>query len=342
MPLSPVEEQILDRVQREVPLVPHPYRSVADSLGISESSCIDHIVRMKNDGILRNIAGIFNAHRLGYVSTLVCFKVPEAAIETAAAAINTHPGVSHNYLRDHAWNIWFTLAVDSPGKLELTVSHLAAQCCADDALILRNERLFKIGVVLPLGDRSDAATVKHQASSTVDDRAPLTEEDREAVRVLQRDLPVISQPFDALLRDTGSPLDGERLLTAAARLKQKGIMRRYAAVLRHRAAGFTANAMTAWKLSAGQSLDDVVTRFSAVPTISHLYLRTVYPGRWEHPLFAMIHARSEQELASVISELSAATGIQDYLVLRSIREFKKERVTYFSHLFEEWDYREGI
>lgn len=109
-------------------------------------------------------------------------------------------------------------------------------------------------------------------------------------------------------------------------------MRRYAAVLRHRSAGFTANAMTAWK--TGEDFNDEA--FRECGAISHLYYRTIYPGRWEHPLFAMIHAKSKDELDGIIKDLSQKSGITDYLSLESIREFKKKRVTYFSDEFNEW------
>ena len=109
-------------------------------------------------------------------------------------------------------------------------------------------------------------------------------------------------------------------------------MRRYAAVLRHRKAGYSANAMTAWKPNDSCNIDF----FKESKHISHLYYRTIHPGRWEHPLFAMIHAKSDEELKSIIEELSAKSGIKDFLALSSIREFKKKRVRYFSEEFNEW------
>jgi DNA-binding Lrp family transcriptional regulator len=119
-------------------------------------------------------------------------------------------------------------------------------------------------------------------------------------------------------------------------LKLKGIMRRYAAVLKHYNAGYGANAMTAWRIGAGRTEDEVVPVFLSNKSISHLYRRTEHPGRWEHPLFAMIHARSDAELDGIIAALEAKSGLDDYLVLKSLREFKKKRVTYFSPAFDAW------
>jgi hypothetical protein len=90
--------------------------------------------------------------------------------------------------------------------------------------------------------------------------------------------------------------------------------------------------MTAWKID--EKFDEDI--FKSCPDISHLYYRTTYPGRWEYPLFAMIHARTREELFSVIADLSHRSGIRDYLVLESLKEFKKSRVKYFSQDFINW------
>ena len=90
--------------------------------------------------------------------------------------------------------------------------------------------------------------------------------------------------------------------------------------------------MTAWKTGDENSIEP----FSQSINVSHLYLRTIYPGRWEYPLFAMVHARSKDELSAVLDDLSQKSGITDYISLPSLKEFKKKRVTYFSENFKEW------
>ena len=146
------------------------------------------------------------------------------------------------------------------------------------------------------------------------------------------DLPDMSRPFDLIAEKGRYILGAEELLEYFSRFVELGVMRRYAAVLRHRNAGFTANAMTAWRVD-----DDFDARvFTDCAAVSHLYLRTGYPGRWEHRLFAMMHAKSGEEIEKTIKELSDKSGIRDYISLESLREFKKRRVTYFSDEFKEW------
>ncbi len=289
------------------------------------------VTKYKNGGIIRNIAGIFSDEKMGYDISLVAFCVPDEKVAHAAEIINAHPGVSHNYLRDHRYNIWFTLAVPPSTSLQKEAARMADQAGAEDHLLLRNERMMKLGVKLAVGGGNISSESKsHNGDPGKKGARKLTEREKEAVRLLQHDLPVGPRPFARLTEDNHTDMEEDELLDLASGLREDGIMRGFRAVLRHRDAGYTANAMTAWKLDTGTQLADVQEVFGREPSISHLYLRTVYPGRWEYPLFAMIHARSEDELTAIIRGLEEESGLHHYQVLRSLREFKKERVKYFN------------
>ena len=122
---SRAEERIINRIQEDIPLAVDPFGRIADELSIPEAELLETVARLKEKRIVRNISAIFNAQRLGYHSSLVAFSVAEEDMDGAVAVINAHPGVSHNYLRDHRYNIWFTLAVDASTSLEETASVLA-------------------------------------------------------------------------------------------------------------------------------------------------------------------------------------------------------------------------
>ena len=339
MNFTPVETKVLNRIQKDFPAVPDPLAAMADELSIPAPDFMATVSDLKTRKIIRTISGIFNADRLGYVSVLVAFSLEESGIERAALAINAHPGVSHNYLRDHRFNIWFTLASESDKQLEQAIGILAGQSGAKDYIILRNERLFKIGLMLGIGDdvRTGTDAPSGPAPKTALALRPLTVEEKETVRLLQNDLPLEPDPFIKLIRKSGSAIEPDAFIACYNNLKRDGFLRRYSAVLRHREAGYRSNAMTVWKPGDPSEMESMAKIFLESPMISHLYLRTVYPGRWEYPLFAMIHAHTDDELNNVIQELSEKSGIRDYLVLRSLREFKKERVVYFSPQFSEWE-----
>jgi DNA-binding Lrp family transcriptional regulator len=326
------ESLVLNRVQKGIPCVPEPFAVMASDTGISEDEVLDIISRLKKNNVIRNISGIFDGEKLGYFLSLVAFEVPSDKTETAGAIISSHPGVSHNYLRDHKYNIWFTLAEENEKEFQKTVVLLASKVSARDYLVLRNEKLLKIGVFLDMTGTDD--NVETARSSLVESPAQveLDSAAKEAVALLQKDLPLVKRPFRKIF-ETGMHIKSEKeLLVYFREFLEKGIMRRYAAVLRHVKAGYSSNAMTAWKVDNNTDIEI----FLMEKTVSHLYFRTIYPGRWEYPLFAMIHARSGNELDAIIKSLSEKSGIMDYIVLPSLKEFKKKRVKYFSEEFNEW------
>lgn len=334
MDFSNNEALILNHIQRSFPLVRRPFAAIGEFLDISESEVMAIIADLKNRRVIRNIAAIFNPQSLGYTMGLVGITVPPSGVDQAASVINAHPGVSHNYLRDHRYNIWFTLAEQSQASFDASVDILNDAAGASDSLILKTEQVFKIGVKLAVDGRTKADNGKTEAVFHPSPGAEkLTVEEKSGIILLQQDLPVVSQPFSALASGHGS-MSENRLLELAASLQQKGTMRRYAAVLRHMKAGFTHNAMTVWKLSGNDT--SPLNAFLWEDAVSHLYNRTVYPGKWEYPLFAMIHAKSASALEDVVHRLSRESGIRDYQVLRSLREFKKQRVVYFSDQFDKW------
>lgn len=327
MAFNDIETAVLNRIQAEFPLAERPYRVIADAIGSDEGVVRAAVSGLRSEGVIRIIAGIFNAESLGYESSLIAFEVPEEGVEAAARIINEHPGVSHNYLRDHRFNIWYTLAVDRHSSLHKTVELLAERAGARRHLILKTEMLYKIGLNLRFGDGAGAPLVVPYSINPPPPRE-LIEDEREAVRLLQIDLPDTGDPFRDLVSANGGAIDMPALLEIGERLRREGVMRRYAAIVRHQTAGYAANAMTVWRHGPEQHTNDFIDIFINEPAISHLYKRTVYPQTWEYPLFAMIHARSDDELASIVTRLSRESGIKDYLVLRSLREFKKRRVVY--------------
>ncbi len=333
MEFKPEESVVLEILQKGIPPVAEPYKYIGESAGLDESTVLEIVRNLKDRKIIRNIAGIFEGKSLGYKLSLVSFKVKDENLEQAAAVINSHPGVSHNYLRKHDFNIWFTLAEESPEAFEKSLSVIFRKSGADDYLVLKNEKLFKIGVILDLGNSAvnnmpgiNTSGKKNRLDSD------FTESMKKSIFLLQQDLPVGKNPFAGLIECNNTDISVNELIDNFKMFLESGVMRRYAAVLRHREAGYTSNAMTAWKTGANFNPDI----FSKNNAITHLYLRTIYPGKWEYPLFAMIHARSDDELKRIVNDLSEKSGIDDYLVLNSLREFKKTRVQYFSDEFTKW------
>ena len=323
--LDPIDRVLLERLQSDFPLIARPFAAVGQALGLSEGEVLGRVRHLKEINILRQIGAIFDTRRLGYQSTLVAFHVADDMLEVAAAPISAHPGVSHNYARPHHYNLWFTLAVP-PGKdLLEEIDRLARVTGVEDWLNLPAIRVFKIRTHFALRDHGVADTAG-RASRPAKLRYPFDPADIPFVRALQRDLPVVARPFAESAQDLG--LSDEHLLAKARDLAEAGIMRRFAAVLRHRKVGYTANGMACWEVPETH-IEDVGTRAAAFPQVSHCYQRPAYPPRWPYVLFTMIHGHTRDEVEAVVSEIAQETQIQAYKVLYSTHEFKKERVRYY-------------
>jgi DNA-binding Lrp family transcriptional regulator len=340
--LNPLDLKLLDSIQQEVPLVERPFQAIASKLGIDEADVIQRLdlLKAKPRGIIRQISAIFDSRSLGYTSCLVAARVEESRIESAAAQINQHPGVSHNYRRNHAYNLWYTVAVP-PGSLlglERTVEVLHRRSGAETTRLLPALKLFKIGVKFDLSGESNSAARASAPPQDIDGpqsarQIKLTEVDKRLVRVLQQDLPIEPRPFDAWATQAGVSV-GE-LLHAASGYNETGCMRRFSGVLRHRQAGFGANAMGAWIVPTERhdQFGQTAASFSAV---SHCYLRPTYPD-WPYSIFTMVHGQSPPDCEQVLSAISSETGLADYAALYSSHEFKKVRVKYFMGDIESWE-----
>lgn len=336
--LNSIDPQLLNLLQENFPLVPRPFLAIAEKLGVTEQEVIDRVNELKTGEkkVIRQISAIFDSHSIGYQSTLVAAKVDPDRLEEAAAVISQHPGVSHNYKREHAFNLWYTVTVgpDSTLGLEKTLEILHAKSGAISTRMLPAIRVYKIGVKFDVSGESDlTATKETELKKTADPKHVLTELDKSLIRVLQRDLPVESQPFETLSRAAGVSV--EQLLTAAQRYIEIGWMRRFSAVLRHRSAGFGANAMTAWAVPA-EKCDAFGALAATFAGVSHCYRRPTFDD-WRYSLFTMIHGQSKEQCQQVIDALQAKSGVNDYAILYSTKEFKKIRVQYFTPDIARWE-----
>ncbi len=327
-----MENELLFEMQNAFPMIERPFKAVAEKLNTTEEEVLSLVQKLKDDKIIRQTSAIFDTKRLGYKSSLVAFKVAEDKIDQAAEIINAHPGVSHNYLRNHDYNIWFTMAVapDSKLGLEQTIEILKKRTGAEDAIILPTLKMFKISVKMDTtGKRAKKEKLKKLAHKEIE----LTPQHIAVIKELQKDIEVTQEPFKKATEKLG--LSYDEFFTIANELKESGVMRRFATILNHRKAGFGANAMSVWAVpeEKGEEIGREMAEFSAV---SHCYLRPSYPN-WPYNLFAMVHAKTQAECDTLIEEMAKESGLTEYGKLYSTVEFKKQRLVYFDDAFKEWE-----
>ncbi len=319
--LDETDRKILDEMQVAFPMERRPWEVLGKRLGMPSGEVLERVRRLKEEGIIRQTSPIFDTRALGYSSGLVAASVPSERIEEIAAVLNEHPGVSHNYERDHRFNLWFTIAVPPGESLEEEVARLTERAGIREYRILPAIRVFKIGVRLKIGDSGRTPETSPRRKSS----PPLSERDRKFVRVLQDDLPWMEEPFAPAAERLGATQ--EEVLAWLDLARENGWMRRFAAVLHHRKAGFTANGMVCWRVPE-EHIEEAGRKAAAFPEVSHCYQRPTCPD-WPYNLFTMIHGRSKVECEETARCISEAIGVKDYVILYSTREFKKERVKYF-------------
>ena len=325
-------KKILLRIQKNFPLVAKPFKEIAKELNTNEDEIIKIIQEQKDEKIIRQTSAIFDTKSLGYKSSLVAFEINEDKIDSAVEIINSHPGISHNYERNHKFNIWFTMACSPSSKLGLdkTIEILAKLTNANDYIILPTLKLFKISVKLDTTGKEDKKEKVIKKEKIKIDMTPLH---MDIVKLLQNDIEIKSEPFEDIINELNISYD--KFFVIVDELLKSGIMRRFASILNHRRAGFNANAMVVWNIDEenGEEIGKVAASFSAV---SHCYLRPKYKN-WQYNLFTMIHGKTKEDTNAVIKEIENEITSKSHMPLYSSREFKKIRLKYFTNSENIWE-----
>ena len=336
--LEDSERRLLNLLQGSFPLSPRPFAAVGALAGMTEAEVISRTRQLLADRIIRQLTPIYDTRALGYTSMLVAAKVDPEVPWRAAKAINSHPGVSHNYLRNHEFNMWFTVAVAEDSRLGMdgTLAVLQQLSGAESIRKLPTLKLFKIRMDLEMEggtEKLTGAAAEAVAPAPIDKR-PFDEFDRAVIRATQGDLPLRTRPYvpaAAALR-----VSEEQLLEHMRGMVERGLLRRVAAILFHRRAGFSANGMGVWQVPADR-IADVGPRMAAFRGISHCYERPTYAD-WPFQIFTMAHGRSKAQCDAILDAIERDVGcVEQRATLYSSTEFKKVRLQYFTGDFARWE-----
>jgi len=316
-----VDRGLLNVLQSRFPLAHEPFALIAQGIAADETDVIARVRRLKRRRIIRYIGPVFDARSLGYHSTLVAMSVPDDRIEVAANIVSAHPGVSHNYLRRHRYNLWFTLTLPADVDRAAALSALDAEVVPEAMLDLPALRRFKVRAVF---DVDGGGIAEENAGTDIIHSEGLNAADWTVIDALQRELPVVRRPFDVMSKKAG--MQSDDFIERCERLRQRGVMRRFGAALAHTRAGYAANAMVCW-VAPRDSVEDKGRIMSSFAEVSHCYERETRYG-WPYNLYTMIHGGTEQECRDAIGRIASRSGIDNYEALFTAREFKKERVVY--------------
>jgi DNA-binding Lrp family transcriptional regulator len=338
--LDALDRRLLNLMQGSFPLQARPYASVASAAEIPEGQVMARVQRLLDERIVRQVTPIYDTRALGYSSMLVAAKVDPEHPWRAAKIVNSHPGVSHNYLRNHDFNMWFTLATEPDSKLGLqgTLDVLKELTGAESIRQLPTLKLFKIRMDLEMEGDTKALASEGVAQEPVElEPVEYDELDIAVIRATQGDMAVTSEPYLAPAQRLDMTVEG--LLEHMRGMQERGLLRRVAAILYHRRAGFSANGMGVWKVPQ-ERIMELGPRMAAFRGISHCYERPTYED-WPYSVFTMAHGRSKEECDAVLDAIAQQLGISERATLYSSTEFKKIRLLYFTDEFKEWEQRFG-
>ncbi|HEX7059238.1 MAG TPA: Lrp/AsnC family transcriptional regulator [Solirubrobacterales bacterium] len=338
IPLDETDKRLMNLLQSSFPLAAEPFASVAAEAELELDDVLTRTRRLLDERIIREITPIFDTRALGYESMLVAAKVDAENPQRAAAIVNSHPGVSHNYLRTHDFNLWFTIATPPDSKLGLdgTLDVLMRETGAESMRQLPTLTLFKINMNLEMEKGTEALSAAVDASPPRELEAqPYDERDIAVIRALQGPMDAVERPYDAAAAEIG--LSTEDLLAHLRGMADRKILRRVAAILFHRRAGFSANGMGVWKVSETEIMQ-TGRRMASFRGISHCYQRPTYED-WPYSVFTMAHGRSKEECDAILDSIAEECGMgpDDRATLYSSTEYKKIRLHYFTEDYAAWE-----
>jgi DNA-binding Lrp family transcriptional regulator len=338
IPLDESDKRLMNLLQSSFPLDPEPFALVASEAELELDDVLARTRRLLDKRIIREITPIFDTRALGFESMLVAAKVDSEHPQRAAKFVNAHPGVSHNYLRTHDFNLWFTIATPPDSELGLAgaLEVLMRETGAESMRQLPTLTLFKINMNLEMEKGTEALAAAVDAAPPRELEAqPYDERDIAVIRATQGPMEAVERPYDEAAAEVG--MSTAELLEHLRGMVERKLLRRVAALLHHRRAGFSANGMGVWAVPEDEILE-TGRRMASFRGISHCYQRPTYED-WPYSVFTMAHGRSKEECDAILDSIAEDCGMgpDDRATLYSSTEYKKIRLRYFTDEYSRWE-----
>lgn len=321
---------LLNRWQRDFPLVSQPYDVLGAAAGCSAHDVIALLDEALRRGEASRVGAVFGVGA-GGAGLLCAMRVPPSQLEAAAALVSAEPFVNHNYGRDHAWNLWFVVTAPRRDEAEACIARIEA-ATGLNAMRLPMRRAYRIdlGFDLYSGDTGPSAQRENQ---------PVPDALRPLAARIEQGLPLVDRPYKALGNALG--LSEETVLRTLSRWCAQGTIRRFGVVLRHHEFGIRANAMTVFALPEGE-VDAAGARLATQPGVTLCYRRESAPG-WPYTLYCMVHGRERAAVEQTIATAADAAGLADVprQVLFSTRRFKQTGSRYFADALQSRQVTQG-
>lgn len=311
---------LLNDWQRDFPLIAAPFAQIGERCGAGEREVIEGYRQLLREGAISRIGGAWGAGA-GGAALLCAFAVPAHRLDAVAACVSAHPGVNHNYEREHQHNLWFVITGRDAAAVADAVDALEAQTGCR-ALRLRMRRAYRIDLGFDLRDRL-APRGRFVERACV----PVDAADATLAALVEAGLPLLARPYAAWGLALQQP--AQQVLATLAKWLRQGTLRRFGAIVRHHEAGFTHNAMTVFDVPDA-AVDRCGTELAAQRGVTLAYRRERADG-WPYNLYCMVHGRDRTAVQAAIAAAIDRCALAEHprAVLFSRRRFKQGGASYF-------------
>ena len=316
--LSAFDKRLCNELQRGLPIAERPFAIIARIIKSSEAKVLKRTRALIKLGVIRRLGVSINWRAIGKASTLVTVHIEQKDLRRVVSAVNKLKGVSHNYLREHYYNLWFTLRADSQKQLEAILKKLSKRFGARFNS-LPVVRVFKLDARFDttsngrslLGEKAQDAIRNTQYTR-------LGQIDKRILEGLQGGLKVVKRPLSFLGKDAFENCDS---LLHIAKMIDEGVINRLGAMVDHNKLGFTANAMFACEAKKSRAIE-IGEKLAALGIVSHCYERKKFKG-WPYNIFAMMHGSNMGDIRKAIDEFVKKEGIDLFVILPTVEKLKK-------------------
>ncbi|MCF0215781.1 MAG: Lrp/AsnC family transcriptional regulator [Fibrobacteraceae bacterium] len=327
-------DRILDLIQDGFPLESRPYEALTLRLNregmavpLFEEDVFKTVCRLRESGVVRRLGGVYDSRKLGFISRLCAGVVSEDGLEEFASVVDEEPAITHNYVRSHYYNVWFTVIAQSPEAVNEIVEGLKFKTKLKNVHVLNSSKMFKVNTVFK---KSENLNMTKNSPLPVSSGVLFDGECRKHVSLVSSNLPFTLTPY----KDWAVKLEmrEEDLLNRIKEDLACGRMRRFGAVLRHQKAGFEANAMVVFRVPENV-VEQVGKILAQSDFVSHCYDRSPFEN-FDFNLYAMFHGQNEQDLLDKLNFINKKfinlyKSSFPMAVLHSLRELKKTSYRFF-------------
>ena len=322
--LSGRERQMLERWQRGFPLLARPFAVVAEEAGMDEAEALAAVRRLSEAGVICRVGAVVRPNTAG-ASTLAALSVPEERLEEVAAIVSAQPEVTHNYQREHAFNLWFVVTAADAAAVRAALARIRAETGLE-VLDLPMKRAYHIDLGFSMAGGRAVSPCRAAGHEGGGGKAKLSAFDRELLAAIEDGLPLVAEPYAEVGRWLG--VAEEVVMGRLEALVEAGVISRFGFVVHHRELGYCANAMVVWDIP-DEKLDAAARIIAREDCVTLCYERPRRMPLWRYNLFCMIHGTSRDvvlaQVKALAEKVGAEAGLEDvaHAPLFSVRRFKQ-------------------